>query len=137
MESLRRPVAPADCDILGHMNVASYIAAVSDAMFTVETAIGLGRAEMETRRRALVAAHLEADYRTEMLAGDVIVMQSRVVHVGTKSARFAHRMCRMDDNVLAFECENVSVMFDLDRRCAVAFPEDVRARLMTIMQETK
>ncbi|MBY6202123.1 thioesterase family protein [Maritalea mobilis] len=129
IETLRRPVQPAECDILGHMNVARYVDAVSDAMFSMMTRFGLSRAAMAERRLGLVAAHLEADYRAELLSGDVIVMQSRVEHVGTKSARFAHRLYRADTGALVFEASHVSVFFDLEARRATAFPDDIRAAL--------
>ena len=129
METLRRPVGPRDCDILGHMNVAAYVDAVSDAMFTLQTAAGLDRAALARTRRSFVAAHLAADYRAEMLAGEVFTLHSHVRHIGTKSARFAHRMIRLSDGACVFEAENVSVFFDLEARRAVAIPDDLRHAL--------
>jgi acyl-CoA thioester hydrolase len=135
MQTLRRPVAPRDCDILGHMNVAAYIDAVSDAMFTLQGAVGLDRAAIDRDKRSFVAAHVEADYRAEMLAGDVFTMESRVLHVGTKSARFGHRMIRMRDGACVFEAENVSVHFDLEARRALAMPEALRQALEDLREE--
>jgi acyl-CoA thioester hydrolase len=129
MHTLRRPVTPRDCDILGHMNVAAYIDAVSDAMFTLQGAAGLGRREIDATRRSFVAAHIEADYRAEMLAGEVFTIESRVLHVGTKSARFGHRMIRMSDGATVFEAENVSVYFDLEARQALPMPDELRKAL--------
>lgn len=136
MQTLRRPVAPRDCDILGHMNVAAYIDAVSDAMFTIQGAAGLDRAAVATGRRSFVAARVEADYRAELLAGDVFTVETRVLHVGTKSARFAHRMTRLPDGATVFEAENVSVYFDLDTRRALAIPDDLRQALDRLREET-
>ena len=129
MQTLRRPVAPRDCDILGHMNVAAYVDAVSDAMFTLQGLAGLDRATVATTHRSFVAARLECDYRAEMLAGDVLSMDSYVLHVGTKSARFGHKMTRLSDGATVFEAENVSVYFDLSARRALPMPEDLRAAL--------
>ncbi len=129
MQTLRRPVAPRDCDILGHMNVAAYVDAVSDAMFTLQGMAGLDRAAVAATQRSFVAARLECDYRAEMLAGDVLNMESRVLHVGTKSARFGHRMIRLSDGTTVFEAENVSVYFDLEARRALAMPQDLRTAL--------
>lgn len=134
MQTIRRPVAPRDCDILGHMNVAAYIDAVSDAMFTLQSAAGLDRASIDATRRSFVAARVEADYRAEMLAGEVFTIQSRVLHVGTKSARFGHRMIRLGDGARVFEAQNVSVFFDLDARRALAIPADLRQALTGLKQ---
>jgi acyl-CoA thioesterase FadM len=135
MLTLRRPVAPRDCDILGHMNVAAYIDAVSDAMFTIQGAAGLPREAIATARRSFVGAHIAADYLSEMLAGDVLSLDSRVLSVGTKSARFAHVMTRLSDGVVAFRAENVSVYFDLDARRALPIPDDLRAALEGLRED--
>ena len=135
MHTLRRPVAPRDCDILGHMNVAAYVDAVSDAMFTLQGLAGLDRAAIAATQRSFVAARLECDYRAEMLAGDVLSMDSRLLHVGTKSARFGHRMIRLSDGATVFEAENVSVYFDLEARRALAMPEDLRIALDRLREE--
>jgi len=129
MQTVRRPVAPRDCDVLGHMNVAAYVDVVSDAMFTIQAAAGLDRAHVAAHHRSFVGARVEADYRAEMLAGDVFTMDSRVVSIGTKSARFAHRMTRLADGATVFEAENVSVFFDLQARRAIAIPDDLRQAL--------
>lgn len=135
METLRRPVAPRDCDILGHMNVAAYIDVVSDAMFTLQTAAGLDRSALARTQRSFVAAHIEADYKAEMLAGEVFTLHSHVVHIGTKSARFTHRMIRMSDGATVFQAANTSVLFDLEARRAVAIPDDLRHALDRLREE--
>ena len=135
MQTLSRPVAPRDCDILGHMNVAAYIDAVSDAMFMLQAMLGLDRATIDQNRRSFVAAHIDADYRAEMLAGDVFSMDSRVLHVGTKSARFGHRMIRLSDGACVFEARNVSVYFDLAERRALAMPEGLRQALEDLREK--
>ena len=129
MQTLCRPVSPRDCDILGHMNVAAYVDAVSDAMFIIQGMAGLDRAAMVTTQRSFVAARLECDYRAEMLAGDVLRMDSRVLHVGTKSARFGHVMTRASDGAVVFVAENVSVHFDLAARRALPIQDDLRQAL--------
>ncbi|PWK60843.1 acyl-CoA thioesterase [Roseicyclus mahoneyensis] len=136
MQTLRRPVAPRDCDILGHMNVAAYVDAVSDAMFTLQGLAGLDRAAIAATHRSFVAARLECDYRAEMLTGDVLSMESRVLSVGTKSARFAHRMTRLSDGALVFEAENISVYFDLQARRALPIPDDLRQALARLRDAT-
>lgn len=134
MLTVRRPVAPRECDILGHMNVAAYIDVVSDAMFTIQAVAGLDRATVETTRRSFVGARVEADYKSELLAGDLLVMDSRVLSIGTKSARFAHRMTRVLDGATVFTAENVSVYFDLDTRRALAIPDALRQALTNLME---
>lgn len=133
--TLRRPVQPADCDILGHMNVARYVDVISDGMFAVQGLIGLDRASLENGRRSFVAARIEADYKAELRAGDVISLYSRLVHVGGKSARFRHQLFEEVSGRLAFEAENISVLFDLETRRAVAIDGALREHLMRLMEE--
>ncbi|MEM7720847.1 MAG: thioesterase family protein [Pseudomonadota bacterium] len=135
METLRRVVAPREIDVLGHMNVSAYVDAVSDAMFLLQCTLGLGREDMKRHRLTFVGARIEADYRAELLAGDVIRMDSNVLHIGRKSIRIGHRMTRLTDDVVAFEAVSTNVLFHLDRRVSVTIPDDVRAALERLREE--
>ncbi len=135
MQTLRRPVALRDCDILGHMNIAAYVDAVSDAMFSVQGAIGLRRRDIEVGQISFVRARIEADYKSELLAGDVVEMDSQILHIGTKSIRVRHRLTRLDDGVLAFEAVTTSVLFDLKSRSALAIPDEMRQALDALRED--
>ena len=129
VETFRKAVDPSECDILGHMNVSRYFAACSDAMFSFQTELGLGLSNITGGRRlSFAVVRAESDFRSEVLAGEVIAMRTGVVELGNKSATFRHRLFRTESNTLAFESLFRCALFDLENRCAVEIPNDIRQK---------
>jgi acyl-CoA thioester hydrolase len=136
IETFRRAVDPSDCDFRGHMNVSRYLLACSDGMFSLQSDVGLTRADMEGGRRlSFAVVRIESNFRSECRAGDVIFLRSSVLAIGTKSATFRHRLYRAGDGAVAFETLFRSACFDLVARRAVPIPEDVRRGLERLMEE--
>lgn len=134
VETHRSVVAPSDCDILGHMNVSCYFAAVSDGMFAFQTNLGLGLTDIrEGRKLSFAVVRAESDFRAEILAGTVIVLESGIEAIGGKSARFRHRLTRGEDGALAFETLFHCVLLDLTTRRATAVPDDIREKAKPYM----
>jgi acyl-CoA thioesterase FadM len=129
IETFRSVVAPSECDHLGHMNVASYFAAVSDGVFSFQTELGLGPTDLRAGRRVSFAVvRAESDFRLELRAGDVIRVMTAVEAIGKKSVLFRHELQRVEDGAVAFETRFRCVLLDLESRRAVEIPDDLRAR---------
>ncbi len=130
IETHRSVIAPNDCDILGHMNVARYFDAVSDGGFAMQSAFGLDHRDIrQGRRLSFVVVHSDSRYIAELVAGEVIYLMSCVLEIGGRSALFRHRLYKQDDRSLAFETRFRTVLMDLQARKAVTIPEDVRTRM--------
>jgi YbgC/YbaW family acyl-CoA thioester hydrolase len=135
MTTFRSVVAPADCDFLGHMNVSRYFAACSDAIFALQSEMGLTASDMRSGRRlSFAVVRAESDFRAELSAGDAIRMESSVLQIGTKSMTFLNRMFRVEDGAIAFETVFKCVMLDLASRRAAPVPDDVRAAAAAWME---
>lgn len=129
IETFRKAVDPSECDILGHMNVSRYFSACSDAMFSLQTEFGLGRSNIVGGdRMSFAVVHAESDFRSEVLAGEVIVMRTAVEEIGNKSATFRHRLYRTEADVLAFETLFRCVLLDLETRKAAPIPDGIREK---------
>ena len=135
VETCRATVAPADCDHLGHMNVQHYFAAVSDGMFSLMVRLGLGPDEIRTRRISFAVVRAETDFHRELLAGDVVVLESAVVKLGEKSATFQHRLKNAATGGVAMNTEFKCVLVELDKRQATAIPDDIRAAAAQLIAE--
>ena len=135
VETYRATVAPADCDHLGHMNVQHYFAAVSAGMFGLMLRMGLGPDAIRTRRLSFAVVRAETDFHRELLAGDVVVLESAVSKLGEKSATFRHRLKNAATGGIAMSTEFKCVLLDLDRRQATAIPDDVRAAAAQLIGE--
>ena len=124
-------VYPAQCDHMGHMNVASYVAKFDEAswVFFCE----LGPHPFLPAQRPLTAwpaVQQNIAYRQELFAGDVIEVRSRVLEIADKRMRFEHVMynveTRRDGRVHA---RSPPVHLDKARAQGLSrFPQPVRAR---------
>ncbi len=129
IETFRSVVAPSDCDHLGHMNVSRYFGAVSDGMFALQTALGLGPKDVrEGRRLSFAVVRAESDFKSEVSAGEVVYLESGIEELGTKSAMFRHRLIRLEDRGVTFETLFRCALLDLESRRAAEIPDDVRAK---------
>ena len=134
LETFRKAVDPSECDVLGHMNVSRYFAAVSDGMFSFQTGLGLGPSDLRGGRRlSFAVVRAESDFRSEIVSGEVICLRSAVEELGNKSAVFRHRLHRVEDDSIAFETLFRCVLLDLRTRRATAIPDDVRERAGAFM----
>ena len=129
VETFRSVVAPADCDHLGHMNVAKYFAACSDGVMAFQTGLGLGPSDLrDGRKLSFVVVRAESDFKSEIVAGEVISLQTGLEEIGGKSVVFRHRLIRVEDNFVAFETTFRCVLLDLENRRVVDIPDDVREK---------
>ncbi len=129
VETFRSVVDPSDCDHLGHMNVSRYFKAVSDGMCSFQTNLGLGPSDIRSGRKlSFAVVRAESDFKSEIVEGEVIALQTTIAEVGNKSAVFHHRMIRVEDNSVAFETIFRCVLLDLENRKASVIPDDVRQK---------
>lgn len=132
----RRVVSAQECDTLGHANIASYIAYVSDAGFTMMNYIGLDRSNiLAGRRLGIAVVDMQAQYKAELLAGDCIHLRTGLISIGNTSMVFRHRIFRSapdGEEQLVFEGQFTKVLMDLKARRATPIPEDIKNKLETL-----
>lgn len=84
IETYRGVVYPWHCDHIGHMNVMWYVGKFDEATWHLLASIGLTPAYLREQARGMVAVHQEIDYKRELVAGDLIVVQSGVLFRNTR-----------------------------------------------------
>ena len=126
-------VYPAQCDAMGHMNVQQYVAAFDQASWHLLAACGYEAGWVETRREGWADVRYEIDFRHEIRAGALFVIDSAVRRVGGKSLTAKHRLAAPDGTVHA-ELLAVSVYFDLALRRARELPATVRAGALALAE---
>jgi len=128
VETYRGVVNQADCDHLGHMNVARYFGICGDAAIHLQTMLGITPEDVrEGRRLSFAVVHNESDFRAEVAVAEPIVLRSAILEIGGKSMLLRHRLFRAD-GVAAFDATFRVVLFDLKNRRAAEIPADVRAK---------
>ena len=136
LETYRGVVNQADCDHLGHMNVARYYGICADVGVILQNEIGLTPDDIRRGRRlALVVVRNESDFKAEIAVGEPVVMRSAILEIGGKSMLFHHQLFRAD-GVMAFDTTQRVVLFDLVKRIAAEIPADVRAKVEAMITAT-
>ncbi len=134
-EMYRGVVYPQQCDHLGHMTVMYYVGMFDQATWHLMSAMGATWENMKTSGAAFVDAKHTIEYRAEQQVGSLIVVESALTRLGTKSMTTQHRMKNTETGVLAATSEIVLVHFDLESRASIPIPDAMRERLQGFLVE--
>ncbi len=123
----RGAVYPWQCDHIGHMNVMWYVGKFDEATWHFFTGLGLTPSYLRNENRGMAAVQQNITYLSELQAGDVVVVRSRLLEMREKVVRFQHEMTNAETGEVAARTELTAVHLDRDARRACAFPEALRA----------
>ena len=129
----RGVVYPQQCDHMGHMNVAFYVAKFDEGTWQLFAALGLTRARFDAERMGMAGLEQHIEYKRELFPGDVVTVTSTILEVKEKVLRFAHEMRNDVTGEVAAKMLVVAVHLDATARKAHALPEDVRDRARSMM----
>ena len=79
------------------------------------------------RRRGFPTVKIDSDFKAPLSYGDTAIVDVKVEHVGTSSARFRYDIRRKSDGALAFTAAITTVFMDLDTKRSTPLPDAVRA----------
>ncbi len=129
----RGAVYPSQCDHMGHMNVAWYVAKFDEATWQLFAAIGLTRSCLAAESLGMAGVEQHIEYKRELYAGDVVTVSSAILEVKDKAIRFAHEMKNDESGEVAARTVLVAVHLDTVTRRARALPTDVRERACSMI----
>ncbi len=125
--SVHQAVAhPWQCDIMGHMTTRFYMAMFDDASYSFLHAL-FGWNGARDGDRGWVDVKHTVEYKDEVDAGDLLEVRARLAKIGGKSLTVNYEMVKVVSGETAATLEGVMVLFDLENRCAVTIPDDLRA----------
>lgn len=117
-------------DYNGHMNVAYYVLVFDHATDGLLDAIGLDAAGREACGGSVFVVEAHVTYENEVLAGDAVEVETRVLDVDDKRIHLFHRMFRPDDEHATVATNELMIVYvDMVTRRTAAMPVEVRARL--------
>ncbi len=119
-------VYPWHCDHMGHMNIMWYVGKFDEANWNLLARLRLTPEYLRENQRGMVAVQQTISYKRELIAGDIVEVQSRIVELGETSLRFAHEMRNAGNGEIASVCEFVGVHIDRVLRKACPMPHEVR-----------
>lgn len=125
METYRGIVYPWQCDFNDHMNVQFYIGKFDEASWHLLASVGITPEYCRAEQRGISAVEQNIKYHRELLAGDLVTIESSILEVKNKALIFQHRMFNQA-KVLVAESRNVGVHIDRVLRKSCPFPEQAR-----------
>jgi acyl-CoA thioester hydrolase len=130
----RGVVFPWQCDVMGHLATQYYMTSYDAAFFHFLAMLGPVIDDRDGFHVGWADVRHEIDYRSELNAGDLIVLHSAVVGIGRTSLAHRTYMHRLSDKALCSMVDSKTVRFDLIARRAVPIDEAIRAsaRLLLI-----
>lgn len=123
IESYRGHVLASECDLFDHMNVQFYNACISQAMATMFAAVGLTAEQIKARKRGFAAVEQNSRYFSEIMAGDIIHLESGILKTSTKTVTFHHRLYNGSAQTPSYQSTITAAYMDLSSRKAIALDE--------------
>lgn len=131
----RGAVYPAECDHVGHMNVAHYVAKFDEATWNFFTLIGLTPSYFRAQHRGMAAVQQNIAYKRELLPGDVITVRTRLLEIRERVIRFEHIMVNGESGEVAATADMTGVHLDKEARRACPFPAETVERGRVLIEE--
>jgi acyl-CoA thioester hydrolase len=124
----RSVVYPWHCDHMGHMNVMWYTGKFDEATWHLFAQIGLTPSYLRSNKRGLVAVQQETAYKRELVAGDLVLIRSRILEMREKVIRFYHEMLNAETQEVAATTTLTGVHIDSEVRKSCPFPSEILER---------
>lgn len=128
-ETYRGVAHPWQCDVMGHLTTRFYAAMFDDASYHFTAYLGGYVSAEGSERLGWADVRLETDFLAELRAGDLTLIRSRPLRIGSKSMTTLHEMENLKSGAIAARLTMTTVRFDLDRRKAAPLEPALRRKL--------
>ena len=126
LETHRGVAYPWFCDSMGHMNTQHYCAMFDAATFHYLASL-CGLAQLKAQGFGWADRRQTITYEKEVLAGSLVIIRTGMQRIGRTSITYLHRMYDIETGILHATSENVTVLFDLNRRIASPLTPEISA----------
>lgn len=125
--TVRDRIKPMDLDSGGRVALSAFVHRFTAGSIQALAAIGATSAYMNTERRGYSTFELALRVTGSPQSGDLVLVETGIVHLGNSSIRFIHRMCDPETGAEYARLGQFGVQLDLDTRRPAALPERLRA----------
>jgi acyl-CoA thioester hydrolase len=137
IETYRGVVYPSQLDHMGHMNVQWYTAKFDEGTWQLFSAVGITADYIRRTHRGMAALEQLTRYKAEVMAGDLLLIKSRLLEVKDKTLRFIHTMYNVETGGEVATSELVAAHLDRKLRKACPFPAEIRQNCLALAGETR
>jgi acyl-CoA thioester hydrolase len=129
-------VEPREMNILGRSALAHYIHRFSASGGHLMAAFGMTPAYMRTEQRGLSTFEFQLAIAGPLRPGDLVRVQSALVHVGSSSLRLFHRMTNRRTGEEVATLEQSGVHLDREARRSAPLPDALRSKAQAMVAPT-
>jgi len=119
----------------GHMNVTHYVAKFDEGTWQFLVMLGLSRGYMDREKKGMAAVQQNITYKRELIAGNVVYVETGLREFSARKLRYAHRMINAETGEEVAEMELIGVHIDRETRRACPFPDEIRANCARFLGE--
>ena len=130
-------IYPWHCDHMGHMNVQFYVAKFDEAVWVFFSLLGLTAMYLRENKRGMVALEQHINYYKEVLAGDVIYIETEIVEMKEKTIRIRHTMFNLENKEKVSETTVTGLHIDTEFRKSMPLPEFVNNNIQVLINHSK
>ena len=128
IETYRGIVYQSQVDHMDHMNIQYYTSKFDEAIWHLFSKLGITTGYIGENKRGMAAVEQTIKYKSEAVAGDLLVIKSRVIEMKEKVIRFEHIMYTAETNVELAVADQIGVHIDRQRRESCPFPPHILQR---------
>ena len=122
-------------DMMGHMNVMWYTHLFAQATVGLFKLMGMDRAYFYEYRAGSFALAQYFSYRSEVRAGDQVILRSRLLARSAKKFHSIHFMTKGPEHVLAATAEFLGAHVDMATRRTSPFPSHIAATIDSVIEQ--
>lgn len=126
IETYRGVVYPHQLDHMDHMNVQWYTAKFDEATWHLFLAVGITSAYIRENKRGMAALEQTTKYKSEIVAGDLLLVKSTVLEVTDKTIRFRHMMLNAETGAEMATSELLTIHLDRVKRKSCRLPDHIQ-----------
>jgi acyl-CoA thioester hydrolase len=129
-------VGPWEMNVLGRSALAHYVHRFSASGGHLMAAFGMTPDYMRTEQRGLSTFEFQLAIAGPLRSGDLVRVQSALVHVGNSSLRLFHRMTNRRTGEEVATLEQSGVHLDREARRSAPLPDALRAKALAMLVPT-
>ena len=126
-------VKPSEMNVLGRSALSHYIHRFSASGGHLMAAFGMTPAYMRAEQRGLSTFEFQLSVAAPLRSGDLVRVQSALVHVGNSSLRLFHRMTDARTGGEVATLEQSGVHLDREARRSAPLPDALRSKALAMV----
>jgi len=135
IETYRGVVYPNQLDHMGHMNVQWYTSKFDEGTWHLFSAVGITSDYIRKTNKGMAALEQTTKYKAEAMAGDLLVVKSKILEIKDKTIKFTHLMYNVETQLEVAATELVAVHLDRNERRACSLPKDIKEKCTELMND--